>query len=468
MKNKNKIFTKTLLINTLWHTLVTLLLFVVFYIITSVFISNIISDNFNQILTDKLKYLIASVELEEDTLIIKPEFENYDPELTSPAKFPQFLQIYSSSSEILYKSKNIPDGTQLPINCPSIEDKFLFEDYEKENLKFRVGYSKIFSSDSNTFAYIQLSCLKTQADIILDRFFILNNLSFLIIFIIILFTSAFLVRKSLKPINKIIDTADKISATNLSDRIALKVSPQDELGRLQNTLNNLFDRLENQIHLMTHFTDNASHQLMTPLTNIKSELNFIFRTELNKDEYKRAINKINEQTERMIALVNTMLLLSKDRNEYKDDSSLFNLTELINNSIRKIYKDENIVYNLSEKIYIRGKQDYFVMVLENIINNAVKYGDKNERIILSVKPINKQVEIRIEDFGIGIPEDEKDKIFTRFYRSSRSEKLGIKGYGLGLSFVEIVIKTMEGIIKVEDNLPKGTKFIIILPRIILE
>ncbi|MBN2571973.1 MAG: HAMP domain-containing histidine kinase [Ignavibacteriales bacterium] len=419
-------------------------------------------------MSDKLKYLISSFELQKDTLIIKPEFENYDPELTSPAKFPQFLQVYTSNSRLLYQSKNIPEGIQLPLSCPDKLDRFFFEDFEQENLKFRIGYSKLFTHDSSSFAYIQLSCLETQADIILNKFDLLNHISFAIIFLVILFTSGFLVRKSLKPINKIIDTAEKISATNLSERIELKVSPQDELGRLQNTLNNLFDRLENQIHLMTHFTDNASHQLMTPLTTIKSELNLILKKEFSNNDYKKTLNKIKEQTERMITLVSTMLLLSKDRNEYKDDSSIFNLTDLIEKSIKKIYKDENIIYKMSDSIYIRGKQDYFVMVLDNLINNAIKYSPKGEQIILSIIPSNEIVKIIIEDFGIGIPADEKDKIFSRFYRSSRSEKLGIKGYGLGLSFVEIVVKTMDGIIEVEDNIPKGTKFTIVLPKLKLE
>ena len=108
------------------------------------------------------------------------------------------------------------------------------------------------------------------------------------------------------------------------------------------------------------------------------------------------------------------------------------------------------------------------MVLENLINNSIKYSNKNDEVKIVVEENDKTIEISIYDRGIGIPNNEKDIVFDRFYRGKKVESNGIKGYGLGLNLVKIVITKMGGKISIEDNLPKGTIFKLTIPKLILE
>ena len=137
--------------------------------------------------------------------------------------------------------------------------------------------------------------------------------------------SILLAKKSYHPINKIIELANKISATNLSERLEYEANPNDELGRLNETLNSLFNRLENQIDQISHFTDNASHQLMTPLTAIKTELEYILKREHPIDEYKETCNILKSQTDRMISMVKTMLIMSRGCNKCTKSKNVFQL-----------------------------------------------------------------------------------------------------------------------------------------------
>ncbi len=279
----------------------------------------------------------------------------------------------------------------------------------------------------------------------------------------IIILSIFLAKKSYSPVNKIIELANKISATNLSERLEFDAEPNDELGKLKTTLNSLFSRLESQIDQISQFTDNASHQLMTPLTAIKTELEYILKKERTTEEYIETANILRDQTDKMIVLIRTMLLLAKDCKECADNSIVFDLTKLLEVDINQIYKNKNVTISVEKNIFTRGKAEYFSIVLQNLINNALKYSNENDKVLLNAEVSNSTVIIKVVDNGIGINDLEKDRIFERFYRVENEKTLNIEGYGLGLSLAKSVINSMGGKIEVKDNIPKGTIFIISLP-----
>ena len=108
------------------------------------------------------------------------------------------------------------------------------------------------------------------------------------------------------------------------------------------------------------------------------------------------------------------------------------------------------------------------MVIENLVDNAVKYSPNNKEVNVTLRQNGDNIELIVADNGIGINNLDKKRIFDRFYRSGDSEKIGIKGYGLGLSLVKTILDEMEAEIKVENNEPSGSKFIIVLKAIKFE
>ncbi len=274
-------------------------------------------------------------------------------------------------------------------------------------------------------------------------------------------------KNTFSPINKIIELSQKISATNLSDRLTFSADPNDELGKLRDTLNDLFERLELQVKQISSFSDNASHQLMTPLTALNSELDFLLRDKNKIDSERESLLMLKEQTERMISIIKSLLLLARNRNSDLEQKTVFDFSKMVSDNIKQIYKNYKIKFVVTDEIYMRGRPDYFLIAVQNLIDNALKYSD-NDWVTIFAHQENGKVVIRVEDFGIGIDIKERGKVFERFYRTEKVESLGIKGYGLGLSLVSSIISSMHGAIEIQDNQPRGTKFIITLPALEIE
>ena len=216
------------------------------------------------------------------------------------------------------------------------------------------------------------------------------------------------------------------------------------------------------------FVTNVSHELRTPLTAIKGFVETLQDTN-NDDENQHYLNIIKRHTDRVIRIVNDLLLLSKL--EGKSDSlelEKVNLKDLIEN-ILKIFeqslKEKNLVlkFNADRNLPII-KADPFKLeqVFINLIDNAIKYTERGE-IVISLSHNNETVIIEIQDTGIGIPREHLSRIFERFYvvDTSRSRKLG--GTGLGLSIVKHIVLLHNGKIDVKNIPGTGTNFIVTLP-----
>ena len=128
--------------------------------------------------------------------------------------------------------------------------------------------------------------------------------------------------------------AENITPNNLTSRIKYNAHLQDELGRLRDTLNNLFTRLEVQINQISQFTDNASHQLMTPLTALKTELKYILKRERKPEEYKNTLNMLNVQTDKLISIIKSLLVIAKYSGNTESHKSVFKLSQVINDQIK--------------------------------------------------------------------------------------------------------------------------------------
>jgi len=207
---------------------------------------------------------------------------------------------------------------------------------------------------------------------------------------------------------------------------------------------------------------------MTPLTAISTELEYVLKKEHSAEEYKNSLLGISEQTHEMINIVKTLLILAKDCEICSDSRKVFNLSHLLKNQIANEFKNDNVSIRVEDNIYLIGEADYFYMVLENIIGNAIKYSSPTDEVKVVVEDVNDMIKISIYDNGIGIPDSEKHKVFDSFYRGVNVESNGIKGYGLGLNLVRIVVNKMGGDILILDNEPKGTIFVVDMPKLIME
>ena len=464
---KKPMITKSVRKNATILTLVLFIGYLIFNFFTVIQINYFFIDNIDTRLKHEIEHIRNNIEIIDDTIVIESEKTFQEYEMLHETDNAFFVQIYGKDGTLFFQSANIKFIPGLPAAVYEFPEEFLIKD---ENVNFkglRVCYSKIYFRNE-IFGYIQLSTTKMAVNSATEDIISFNLLTLPLAFILFLLVGLFFAKQSLNPINKIIKISNEITATNLSKRIDYDADNEDELGRLKATLNNLFDRLEFQINQISQFSDNASHQLMTPLTAINTELEYVLKKEHTIEEYKETLENIDEQSSEMINIVKTLLILAKDCSVCSDSHKVFSLTNLLNNEVKEAFKTSNVTINMSENIYLKGEGEYFKMVLENLISNGIKYSSKNDEIRVEVEKGSESIKILIYDNGIGIPDAEKSKVFERFYRGENIESGVIKGHGLGLNLVENVVTKMGGKILVRDNKPKGTVFILVMPTLLLE
>ncbi len=457
---KTPFLTPTIKKFTAWNVflfLIIILLVNVIFIFVTVYI---LHSGIDKHLKHEIEKVVATLEIEDSVINIIDFSELNERSFNTVSEASFFLQIYDLTGNLLISSNNLNEFGQIPFEFDIAKDDYTFMDVGVGDNRLRTGYISLKNNDGTTAAILQLSVFENEPRFIRNKMIIFNLFLLPGIILIVIIASIFLAKKSFKPINTIIETAGQISAKRLTTRIEYDADPNDELGRLRDTLNGLFDRIESHVNQLSQFTDQASHQLMNPLTAVKTELEFILKKDRSADEYKQSLQQLLIQSDHMVKIVRTLLLLSKQEEVQDSSKSIFNLSKMIKSKVPAKLNSHSISIQVEEDIYIKGDQEKFLMVVENLVDNAVKYSPDNDAVNVILQSNDENIELIVEDYGIGIDKSDKEKIFQRFYRSKNSEEMGIKGYGLGLSLVRTILLEMEAKIRIEDNHPSGSRFII--------
>ncbi len=273
--------------------------------------------------------------------------------------------------------------------------------------------------------------------------------------------------KIFNPVNKITDAAIKIgNSADLKERINMGEG-KDEFKILANQFDKMVDRLDKAFESEKRFTSDASHELRTPVSVISAQCEYILESPRETEEYIEALEVISRQNKRMSSLINDMLSLSRFEN--KKNKYIFSEFDF-SSSINAICKDMALIekknikltYSVEDGIVINGEKELLERLALNLISNAFKYGKENGSIFVSLKKDKKTEKIifSVQDDGIGISDEEKDKIFDRFYRSDKSRSES--GTGLGLSLVAEIAKLHGGKIQLESKLGEGSTFSFII------
>jgi len=399
-----------------------------------------------------------------NSITVKDSSELKESDFYELTENPYFLQIFDTNGKILLTSRNINLFKPLPFKQTIVADRY-FESFDFENTSFRSGYISLLNSNKIKIATIQLTVYETNFKNFIKELFVFNIWAALLFIIIVVAASIWAAKKTFKPINKIIQTAQSFNIQNLDKRIDVEAKPNDEIGRLRDTLNGLFNRIEDYVLELTHFSDHVSHQLMNPLTAIQTEIEYLLKKERTSNEYKEALVKLSAQSNNMISIVKTLLLIAKSGKVKNKSTAVFNLSKLIKNEVSISFKTYNINYSVEDNLYLRGESEKFLMVIQNLIHNAIKYSPQEPVINVKANKKDSTIIISVEDNGIGIADNEKENVFRKFYRTTKAETLGIKGFGLGLSLVKSIIDEASGNIEILDNKPTGVIFRIMLPSI---
>ncbi len=275
-------------------------------------------------------------------------------------------------------------------------------------------------------------------------------------------------KKMLKPINYITKTAENISINNLKERINI-TGPDDELKRLASTFNKMIDRLQDSFNRQIQFVSDASHELRTPIAVIQGYANLLDRWGKNdKEALEKSIYAIKLEANSMASLVESLLFLAKGDSGTqvmeKKEISINKLIEEVIDESNVIEKDHEILSDRNDIGEITADYGMIKQMLRIFVSNSIKFTPKGGKIKIDSEVHKEFVKITVNDTGIGIPKDEINNIFERFYIVDKSRSKESAGSGIGLSIAKRIVDMHKGTIDVESEEGKGTRVIVTLYR----
>ncbi|PID40353.1 MAG: hypothetical protein CR984_03625 [Proteobacteria bacterium] len=277
-----------------------------------------------------------------------------------------------------------------------------------------------------------------------------------------------LARRTLRPVDHMTRTARRISGAHLEERLR-ETGNDDELDRLARTLNDMLDRLDGAFHQIRQFSADASHELQTPLTILKGEMEVALRTSRSPEEYQRVLKSGLEEIDRINHLVAGLLLLARaNSGVLRLDLQPLDLKALVQEICdqMKVVADVNSITLRPEgleSVAFRGDREHLRRLLLNLVDNAIKYTPAGGRVGLSLQSDGDWVSLKVSDTGMGFSKDEQWLIFDRFHRSTATRSRDVSGVGLGLSIARSIAEAHGGRIIAESTPGRGSIFTLLLP-----
>lgn len=263
----------------------------------------------------------------------------------------------------------------------------------------------------------------------------------------------------LSPLRTLRATAERIGATDLSQRLPVKGN--DDITALTHTVNGMLDRLEAAFVSQKEFLDDAGHELRTPLTVLSGHLELL--DSANTEDVETTRELLLDEVERMARLTRDLILLAKsDRPDFLRIEAV-DLSELIEDLVAKArgLGDRDWQHDGAPTIRVDMDQQRITQAVLQMADNAVKHTQEGDVVAIGAAFADDQVSIWVRDSGPGVPHADRDRIFERFGRSRVPEN--DEGFGLGLSIVRAIITGHGGTARVEDDPTGGARFVLTLP-----
>jgi heavy metal sensor kinase len=277
-----------------------------------------------------------------------------------------------------------------------------------------------------------------------------------------------LAQRALRPVDRMTDAARRISAEHLDERLDTTGS-DDELDRLAATLNDMLGRLDVAFRQTRQFSADASHELQTPLTILKGEIEVALRAPRSPEEYQRVLASALEESERIARLVEGLLLLSRaDAGVLRMDRQPVDLAELVmevGEAAQVLANTRGVALELKlvAPVTVQGDRDHLRRLILNLVDNGIKYTPVGGMVTLTLQRDGDWAALHVVDTGIGLTPPEQEHIFQRFYRAPEALSCSKDGSGLGLCIARSIAEAHGGRIKVQSATGCGSTFTVFIP-----
>lgn len=427
----------------------------IFLIVKSTVIQNLDND-----LSYEAEKHLNEIEFAGDSIQFVNKEEWREREHTETQVNPVFIQLNDKQGLVMDRSPNLKQDFLIIKGAADgghynaeLTDKLIRQVQLpiKENSQIK-GY--IIAAISSESAFSVISRLR---NVLLASYFV--------ILIGLYYVSRFLAGRSLSPIQEMTRTITHITQNNLNERVTLPKN-QDEIYLLSSSFNDLLKRIEKAIEKEKQFTSDASHELRTPLATLRGTLEVLIRKPRSQQEYEEKILYSLEEIDRMTATLEQLLMLARlETSVGNKKDSFIPLSTLIDESIlrfKTLITEKKLKINLninqSEKALL--PHYYSNIIIDNILNNAIKYSNYGGTIRIGVDIVGGRIICNVRDEGIGIKDEDLVNIYDSFYRSDALSHKQIPGNGLGLAIAKKCANAIQAELNVSSTFGQGTNVMI--------
>lgn len=282
-------------------------------------------------------------------------------------------------------------------------------------------------------------------------------------------TSVLLARKALRPIDRMVTRARHIGEANLAERLP-HPGTRDEIGRLVETLNEMLGRLEQSFEIQRRFTADASHELRSPLSRLRAELEVTLRRPRGVPEYEETLRSCLDEVQRVQSLTEELLELARiDGRQEPESAQPIAVSEILGAAVSAVTSEAErrgivVVVEHPPELLVNAAPVAAKVALANIFDNAVKFSPPGGEVRVAVTAGREEAVIAVSDTGPGVSPEDVPRLFQRFYRGKASRATDAPGVGLGLAIARALVERQGGRISVEASGEKGATFTIHLPR----
>jgi len=450
LKFKNRIA----LFNTLAVAFITALIFLVIYAV----VHRTAYSHLDANIAFERAEVIGNLNWAGDSIIINQMPEWDEAEHSQIEVNPTFLQIEDKNGSVIFRSANLLYNQLLEDRDQKTD---IYYNGKINGKNIRLGQFLIINNEDKVIGRLIIAVSQQESVTILRNLMWVLFVSFPLVLIVQFFASSVAASGAISPVLRLIHSASQINESNISSRLDLP-KHKDELFELTWTINELLSRIEDSMVRQKQFTSDASHEIRTPLSAIRGTLEVLIRRNREPIVYQERITEVINQVDRLEALLEQLLQLARiDTANSPINPEAISLLQLCNGLTEKwksqaIEKNIKINLNLSEDLFVRGDHFFLEIIIDNLVNNAIKYGKENGNVFISWNENLKS--LLVEDDGIGILSENLPHIFNRFYRADGSRSSVIKGNGLGLSIVKKLADIQQIKLNANSTIERGSTF----------
>jgi two-component system heavy metal sensor histidine kinase CusS len=435
--------------------------------------------------TGFLYFVLVGNLAEEDARILSDSLSNVQLLLrtASPAKLPQlsermtggsqqqplvFFRVVNASGHVLLETPGL--SRELPE--PTASDLAAITSRRRRTVVSRSGklFEVLTGRDTNEGTrFIQVAIDRGNEKHVLaqyrEKMWLVLSLSLFLCSLV----GYGIARGGMRPIRNISHIAERIGSSTLHERIATSGLPA-ELLRLAETFNNMLDRLQESFARVSQFSDDAAHELRTPVNNLRGEIEVALSKARSNEDYRNVLGSSLEECARISRVIESLLFLARAANSSeplkRDAIDVGQELTMVREFFEAAAAEGGIELRVSAEHDLRGRVDrtLFQQAISNLISNAIAHTPRGGSVEVSARAKLSELNLSVADTGCGIPSEHLPHIFERFYRVDRARSGARKNVGLGLAVVKSIVDRHGGRIEVDSEVGRGTNVTLVLPR----